>query len=149
MSTTSRDVVFGDLEFREGSTSVLGVDLVIVGIDKDCYKYHKVISGDQCGTIEFEYGITHSDFTDWNPAIDDKCSSIWLNYYLCVNVSPKSQMADITPVCKEYHKVQSGEGCYAIDTANSFTLDQFREWGPTIDASCTNLWVDCYVCVGV
>ncbi|KAL4994067.1 hypothetical protein BDV10DRAFT_189402 [Aspergillus recurvatus] len=119
------------------------------GIDKNCDKYHKVASGDQCGTIESEYGISHIDFTEWNPSIDEKCSNLWLDYYVCVHVAPKPQMPDITADCKKYHKVQPGEGCYAIDSANGITLDQFRKWNPTINASCSNLWVDYYVCVGV
>ncbi|KAL5040954.1 hypothetical protein BDW71DRAFT_212590 [Aspergillus fruticulosus] len=119
------------------------------GIDANCDKYHKVASGDQCGTIESQYGITHADFSAWNPSIDDKCSSLWLDYYVCVHVAPKPQMPDITSDCKTYHKVQRGEGCWAIDSAYKITLDQFRKWNPTIDASCSNLWVDYYVCVGV
>jgi hypothetical protein len=41
------------------------------GIDANCDKYHKVTSGDQCDTIESQYGITHADFSAWNPSIDD------------------------------------------------------------------------------
>ncbi|KAL6233083.1 hypothetical protein BDW75DRAFT_196167 [Aspergillus navahoensis] len=119
------------------------------GIDANCDKYHKVVSGDQCDTIESQYGITHADFSAWNPSIDDRCSNLWLDYYVCVHVAPKPQMPDITSDCKSYHKVQSGEGCWAIDSAYGITLDQFRKWNPTIDASCSNLWVDYYVCVGV
>ncbi|KAL5044875.1 hypothetical protein BDW71DRAFT_215500 [Aspergillus fruticulosus] len=48
------------------------------GIDKRCGKDHKVVSGDQCGTVESEYSISHTDFTEWNPSIDE-------NYYICVH----------------------------------------------------------------
>ncbi|KAL4756032.1 LysM peptidoglycan-binding domain-containing protein [Aspergillus foveolatus] len=119
------------------------------GIDANCDKYHKVTSADQCDTIASQYGITHADFSAWNPSIDDKYSNLWLDYYVCVHVAPKPQMAGITSDCMTYHKVQSGEGCWAIDSAYNITLDQFRKWNPTIDASCSNLWVDKYVCVGV
>ncbi|KAL4904079.1 hypothetical protein BDW74DRAFT_168540 [Aspergillus multicolor] len=119
------------------------------GLASNCDKFHKVASGDQCDTIEATYGITNEQFSSWNPYIDDKCSNLWLDYYVCVHVAPKPQMPDITADCKTYHKVASGEGCWAIDSEYGITLDQFRSWNPTIDASCSNLWVDYYVCVGV
>ncbi|KAL2802066.1 hypothetical protein BJX63DRAFT_426345 [Aspergillus granulosus] len=112
------------------------------GLAADCGAWHKVTAGDQCDTIEAKYGITNAQFSSWNPYIND-------NYYICVHVAPKPQMPDIISECSKYHKVQSGEGCWAIDSAYGITLDQFRKWNLTIDASCSNLWVDYYVCVGV
>ncbi|KAL4812146.1 hypothetical protein BDW67DRAFT_178997 [Aspergillus spinulosporus] len=100
-------------------------------------------------TIEANNGITTAQFSSWNPYINDNCSNLWLDYYVCVHVAPKPQIPDITSDCKTYHNVQDGEGCWAIDSAYSITLDQFRKWNPTIDASCSNPRVDYYVCVGV
>ena len=40
------------------------------GIAKTCDKFHKVVSGDQCDSIESEYKITHKQFKEWNAAID-------------------------------------------------------------------------------
>ena len=40
------------------------------GIAKNCDKFHKVVSGDQCDSIQTEYKITHEQFINWNPAID-------------------------------------------------------------------------------
>lgn len=42
------------------------------GIAKDCDKYHKVASGDQCDKIEDKYRITHEQFSKWNPAINSR-----------------------------------------------------------------------------
>lgn len=58
-------------------------------------------------------------------------------------------MLNTTKDCKNFYKVQSGEGCYAIEQENDITLDQFRKWSPYVDAACTNLWAGYYVCVGV
>ena len=41
------------------------------GLAENCDKFHKVVSGDQCGTIESQYGITDAQFSKWNPYIDD------------------------------------------------------------------------------
>lgn len=41
------------------------------GIAKDCDKYHKIVSGDQCDSIESKYQISHSQFSKWNPAINE------------------------------------------------------------------------------
>ncbi|KAL4884128.1 hypothetical protein BJY04DRAFT_215560 [Aspergillus karnatakaensis] len=113
------------------------------------YPEANIASGDQCDAIEAKYGITNAQFSSWNPYIDKNSSNLWLDYYVCVHVTPKPQMPDIVDSCKTYHKVSSGEGCWSIDSAYGITLDQFRKWNPTIDASCSNLWVDYYVCVGV
>ncbi|KAF3392823.1 LysM domain-containing protein [Penicillium rolfsii] len=123
------------------------------GIDANCDQYHKVVSGDQCGTIESEYGISHTDFTVWNPSINaivaPGCSNLWLDYYVCVHVKPEPPMPNLAADCKKYHKVQSGEGCYDIDSAYGITLDQFLKWNPSVNPSCSNLWLGYYVCVGV
>jgi hypothetical protein len=37
----------------------------------------------------------------------------------------------------------------ALFNAAGVTLAQFRSWNTQIDESCTNLWVDYYVCIGV
>jgi hypothetical protein len=37
---------------------------------------------------------------------------------------------------------------YQVNAAG-ITLAQFRSWNTQIDESCTNLWVDYYVCIGV
>ncbi|RJE19225.1 LysM domain protein [Aspergillus sclerotialis] len=134
------------------------------GIAENCDEYHKVVSGDQCVTIESKYQISDSQFSKWNPYINDDCTNLWLDYYVCVHVpgasttspqptptpnGPRPQMPNITKDCKKFHKVQSGEGCYAIEQENNITPDQFLKWNPYVDATCTNLWAGYYVCVGV
>lgn len=46
------------------------------GIAKNCDKYHKIVSGDQCDAIESQNKITHEQFLKWNPAIDSSMSHL-------------------------------------------------------------------------
>ncbi|PLB35219.1 LysM peptidoglycan-binding domain-containing protein [Aspergillus candidus] len=136
------------------------------GVPANCDKFHLVASGDQCDTIEAKYGITDAQFKAWNPDVDEGCTNLWLNYYVCVHVpeatttpsvpdptptppAPQPQMPGVVSNCKKFHKVKAGDNCYSIDTAAGITLDQFRSWNTQIDAGCTNLWVNYYVCIGV
>lgn len=41
------------------------------GLAKNCDKFHKVVDGDSCDAIEAPAGISHSQFSEWNPYIDD------------------------------------------------------------------------------
>ncbi|KAE8148761.1 hypothetical protein BDV25DRAFT_12010 [Aspergillus avenaceus] len=133
------------------------------GVPSNCDKFHLVASGDQCDTIEAKYGITDAQFRAWNPSIDSNCSNLWLDYYVCVHVpgatttssspeptstGPQPQMPGIVDSCKTFYKVKSGDSCYSINAAAGITLDQFRKWNTQIDATCSNLWVDYYVCIG-
>lgn len=133
------------------------------GVPSNCDKFHLVASGDQCDTIEAKYGITHAQFKAWNPSVNSACSNLWLDYYVCVHVptttttssppdptsTPEPLMPGIVKNCKKFYKVKSGDSCYSIDTAAGITFAQFREWNTKVDAGCTNLWVDYYVCIGV
>lgn len=51
---------------------------------KNCNKFHKVGSGDKCGTIAHKNKISLDDFYSWNPDIGDDCGALWLGYYVCV-----------------------------------------------------------------
>ncbi|GAB1194476.1 hypothetical protein APSETT444_003722 [Aspergillus pseudonomiae] len=135
------------------------------GLPSNCDKFHLVASGDQCDIIAAEYGISEAQFKDWNPSIDSNCSNLWLDYYVCVHVPgattttsstpeptstlPQPQMPGIVSNCKTFYKVKPGDDCYSIETAAGITLAEFRSWNTQIDASCSNLWVDYYVCTGV
>lgn len=49
-----------------------------------CKKWHKVVSGNTCDTIQKQYGITAANFNKWNPQVGTNCASLWLGYYVCV-----------------------------------------------------------------
>lgn len=50
----------------------------------------------------------------------------------------------------KYHKVLSGDNCWAIANQYGISLDQFYSWNPAVKpTSCQSLLPDYYVCVGV
>ncbi|KAL3486232.1 hypothetical protein BJX62DRAFT_228928 [Aspergillus germanicus] len=57
------------------------------GMTTSCRTFHKVVPGDQCGTIASKAGITLANFLRWNPGVGGSgCSSLWLGYYVCIAV---------------------------------------------------------------
>ncbi|KAJ5701325.1 hypothetical protein N7488_008873 [Penicillium malachiteum] len=59
---------------------------LIPSTDADCAKYHYVIDGGDCETIESQYDITAAQLKTWNPYVGSGCASLWLHYYVCVGV---------------------------------------------------------------
>ncbi|KAH6838559.1 hypothetical protein B0I37DRAFT_409109 [Chaetomium sp. MPI-CAGE-AT-0009] len=65
------------------------------GIAPNCNKWHTVVEGDDCSTIEKQYDITADQFFEWNPAVSKDCiTNFWLKSSYCVginkDVSPSS-----------------------------------------------------------
>lgn len=56
------------------------------GIVDNCNSYHEVVSGDNCYIIEQKYNISLAQFLMWNTEVDDACSNLWEDYYVCVGV---------------------------------------------------------------
>ncbi|RHZ56573.1 uncharacterized protein CDV56_100995 [Aspergillus thermomutatus] len=135
------------------------------GIADNCDGFYKVSSGDQCDTIAAKHGISVAQFKSWNTEINDDCTNLWLDYYVCVHVpgatttsqapkptdepsGPTPQMPGIVDNCKTFHLIKSGESCRSIYTDAGITFAQFRAWNTQVDAACTNLWLGYYVCLG-
>ncbi|KAJ6080161.1 hypothetical protein N7467_009914 [Penicillium canescens] len=87
------------------------------GIAKNCDKFHKVVDGDSCDAIVASARITHSQFSEWNPYINDKCSNIWLDYYVCIH-------SGIAKKCDKFHNVISGDQCDSIESGYKITHKQ-------------------------
>lgn len=109
-----------------------------------------------------------AEFYKWNPAVGDQCTSLWLGYYYCVAVKgtstvpasttttaaapagPTPTQEGISSDCKRYHLVKAGNSCQGIvDTYGTFTLSQFYSWNPAVGSTCSALWAEYYVCIGV
>jgi LysM domain. len=58
-------------------------------------------------------------------------------------------MPGIVSNCKTYHPIKNGDSCYTIDLAAKITLAQFRAWNTQVDATCSNLWLEYHVYIGV
>ncbi|KAI8152690.1 hypothetical protein K4K49_003054 [Colletotrichum sp. SAR 10_70] len=132
------------------------------GIVEGCRKYYVAASGDGCWAIADANGIDLADFYEWNPALNGDCSGLWPTYAYCVQgpasppggsepVEPPGPTQEgITPSCKKYHLVKSGEGCWGIQQEYGIPdYATFVEWNPALGSDCQNLWPDYAVCVGV
>ncbi|GAB1211057.1 hypothetical protein ATERTT37_000169 [Aspergillus terreus] len=137
------------------------------GIVDNCDEFYKVTSGDTCDSITKAYGISTAQFKSWNTGVDDSCTNLWLDYYVCVHVpgatttapgaaepttdpsSPTPKLPGIVDNCKSFHLIESGDSCWSIYTEAGITLEQLREWNTQLDAACSNLWLGYYVCIGV
>jgi hypothetical protein len=56
------------------------------GMITTCKKFHRVVSGDHCALIATAAGFTLANFYQWNPNVGDTCASLWLDYYVCIDV---------------------------------------------------------------
>ena len=54
------------------------------GSQCNCRKWHKVVNGDSCWTLQQMYGVSLQDIVKWNPGVGTDCLSMWLQYYICV-----------------------------------------------------------------
>ncbi|KAF2160118.1 carbohydrate-binding module family 50 protein [Zasmidium cellare ATCC 36951] len=56
------------------------------GMVDNCNKFYEVQSGDTCDSIGQSQGVTTADIESWNPKVGSTCSSLYLNYYICVGI---------------------------------------------------------------
>jgi LysM repeat protein len=133
------------------------------GMVDNCNRWHLVDTGDECGTIASEAGITVAQLTTWNTGIGGAaCTGMWAGYYLCTGVSGSSgttpPSADTTPQpvqagmvanCKKFHLVKSGHNCESISGQYGISVADFIKWNPAAGSDCTGLWAENYACVGL
>ncbi|KAL4758185.1 uncharacterized protein BDW70DRAFT_162863 [Aspergillus foveolatus] len=136
------------------------------GSADNCDGFYQVSSSDSCDSIARANGISTTQFKEWSTAIDENCTNLWLDHYVCVHVpgattstttslspeltsGPTPQMPGVVSNCKSYHLIADGDSCWSIYTAAGITLAQLRQWNTQLDASCSNLWLGYYICIGV
>ncbi|KXX78971.1 Protein RETICULATA-RELATED 3 [Madurella mycetomatis] len=136
------------------------------GLVENCDGFYKVTSSNKCDII----GISTAQFRSWNSYINagglltvetkpyhnplltspTGCSYLWLGYYVCVHVAgPMPQMPGVVENCDGFHKVVSGDQCSTIVQKYGISTAQFMGWNTQLNAQCTNLWLDYYVCIHV
>jgi len=54
------------------------------GMASNCDRFHLVVSADRCNSIASTYGVSLADFYRWNPAVGDRCLSLWVDTFVCV-----------------------------------------------------------------
>ncbi|KAL4861950.1 hypothetical protein BDV12DRAFT_190754 [Aspergillus spectabilis] len=136
------------------------------GIAENCDSFYKISSGDQCGTIAASHSITVDQLKSWNREINNDCTNLWLDYYICVHVpgatttsqgseptpdpsQPTPQMPGVAESCVEFYKISSVDQCDTIASRHSITVNQLKSWNNEVNADCSNLWLDYYICVHV
>ena len=55
------------------------------GTTDSCYEWHTIVSGDYCGLLENEFGITMLQLQVWNPSLLPDCSNLLLDEAYCVS----------------------------------------------------------------
>lgn len=59
------------------------------GSPDNCNSWYLIESGNNCGSVEAKFGITHDQCIAWNPAVSKDCTSnFWLGQAYCVGLGP-------------------------------------------------------------
>ena len=139
------------------------------GLTKDCQLFHQVDSSESCQGILDEYGLFLEDFVSWNPGVEDDCTNMWADYYVCVGTQKKGSPSHPTPSrpvssaaatptphqpgmikgCKEFHYVEKDETCWVIGKMFGITPGQLFKWNPGVGRDCSAMWADSWLCVKV
>jgi LysM domain len=136
------------------------------GMVSTCNKFYLVQSGDECGTIASDEGISLDDFYSWNPAVGTSCQYLALGDYVCVDIigftptttttsagdgvtTPTPHQTGMVSDCDKFYLVQSGDECGTIASNEGITLANFYAWNPAVGTSCQYLGLGDYVCVGL
>ncbi|KAL4938841.1 hypothetical protein BDV06DRAFT_225624 [Aspergillus oleicola] len=143
------------------------------GIIDGCEGYDKVVEGDICDTVAKRNGIATYQLKTWNSEINDLCSNLWLDYYVCVNgpgeeiplptytltpPDPNSPTPEPSPIlpgtvanCEFYFGIDARDTCADICVLAGITFEELQAMNPILDDQCTNLmsWIGYRICVGV
>ncbi|KAL2068497.1 hypothetical protein VTL71DRAFT_14834 [Oculimacula yallundae] len=123
------------------------------GTTANCNKFHTVVSGDDCGVLELKYGINHTQFITWNPAVSQDCQdNFWPKYAYCVGIAIPTGPTQPGTVsnCNKYHTVVKGDDCGTLESKYGITHTQFITWNPAVSQNCLdNFWLGNSYCVGV
>jgi LysM domain len=142
----------------------------------NCDKFYLVVSGDECGTIASNEGISLDDFYSWNPAVGTSCQYLDLGDYVCIGVeactstscsitttatsttptatgngipTPTPYQTGMASNCDNFYLVVSGDECGTIASNEGISLADFYAWNPAVGTSCQYLGLGDYVCIGV
>ncbi|KAF4952928.1 hypothetical protein FGADI_6361 [Fusarium gaditjirri] len=144
------------------------------GMVKNCEKFHQIKSTTTCTSIESYYNLPLATFLSWNPAVGKDCTSLLVNYWVCVATvgwkpptktttkaatttksssngvkTPPPVQAGMVSNCNKFHLVQKTTTCASIQNYYKISLTDFVKWNPAVGKDCKGLWADYNVCVGV
>ncbi|KAL1895469.1 Chitinase 2 [Sporothrix stenoceras] len=135
-----------------------------------CTRYYTVQSGDSCYKIDTTFGISLTQFQQWNPTVNTDCTNLNIGQKVCVSVtpgnstgnwtsssipssvsvtsSPTASASPSTVPCGKHYTVVAGDSCYVVDTKYGLTFSQLQALNPgAINSDCTNLDIGQVLCV--
>ncbi|KAM0424887.1 hypothetical protein ACHAPT_009943 [Fusarium lateritium] len=148
------------------------------GIPSDCTWWDTAIDENyDCGFFESDWGLTHKQFVEYNPSVQDDCSGIQVGHSYCVEVNnglprdndtpkvtttkdsepeptkdskPSLTQEGLIDTYTSFYKAKKGDSCTKfIAQYKTFDFDDFFKWNPAIEKDCSGIWADTYYCVGV
>lgn len=143
----------------------------------NCDAFDFVGKGISCSDILSKNGITLEQLAAWNPSINDDCSGLWSNVWVCVSIvghdpkssttlkptttttsktSPTNGIETPSPTqpkmvenCNKFDFVEKGQNCDTVAKANGITPADIYKWNPSVNADCGGLWANVWICVSV
>ncbi|PKX91504.1 uncharacterized protein P174DRAFT_462047 [Aspergillus novofumigatus IBT 16806] len=121
--------------------SALTHSLTMPGIIDNYNSFYKISSGNQCDTIAKAHSISIAQLRSWNSEINNNCSNLWLDYYICIHVPSIITMllGALTPTSNPSGPTPYGDSCWSIYTKVGVILTQLCEWNIGLNAACSNL----------
>ncbi|KAG2218189.1 hypothetical protein INT45_006824 [Circinella minor] len=105
-----------------------------------CAEYYTVQSGDTCGAIAKEYGISVGTFLSLNGQINSKCTNLHIHKKYCVEEGSGSSGSGSSGSCSKTHKVVSSDSCVSVAKKYGISLNEFYNMNPKVHrGSCDNL----------
>lgn len=128
------------------------------GQPSSCDRWYLAQQGDTCQLIAGEYALSVNQFLQWNPAINNQCTSgLLADYAYCVGIvsgsypyAPGPTLPGEPSDCDRWYVVQPGDTCPSIAYSNDISLSQFLSWNPSLNPSCTRgLYAGYAYCVAI
>ncbi|KAJ6492288.1 hypothetical protein C8R45DRAFT_990841 [Mycena sanguinolenta] len=124
----------------------------VAGGGNACSKIYTVASGNNCGSIESQFGVTLDNLLAWNPWLTSSCA-LEIGQNVCVSGSsstgstgpPANIAAGTLANCTTYYT--SGDSCTAIDTKYNIALTDLLRWNTALTSACTTIQLNEAYCV--
>ncbi|KAL4907646.1 hypothetical protein BDW74DRAFT_111458 [Aspergillus multicolor] len=60
-----------------------------------CNKWHKVVMGDTCDTIQARYSVwcSYDQLLEWNPSLAEDCDYPFIDWWVCVGIIPRTTLS--------------------------------------------------------
>jgi hypothetical protein len=137
-----------------------------------CDKFYLVGSGDTCSAVATTAEISLTTFYAWNPAVGTDCSLLEVGEYVCIDIigyAPSTTMTSISTTtssgngvttpsphepgmlsdCNSFYLASSGDTCASIADSYGITVADIEAWNEDVGSSCTDIWLNYYICVGI